>query len=88
VARRILRSPRGALLVAAGQRHAAGHRRRDPRSGPVPVQQLLLNIGACIAIGVLSALLGDSCAQSSERLEVSRQRAADLAALKEHVVRC
>ena len=83
----ILRHRRGALLVAAVSVMLLITVAVIPER-PVPVQQLLLNIGACIAIGVLSALLGGQLAQSSERLEVSRQRAADLAALKEHVVRC
>jgi two-component system sensor histidine kinase PilS (NtrC family) len=52
------------------------------------VRPLLLNIGAIMGMGVLSAFLGEQLAQSHAGLERSRMRADDLAALTEHVVRC
>jgi two-component system, NtrC family, sensor histidine kinase PilS len=52
------------------------------------LRRLTLDLGACAAIGVLATLLGRQLEQSGARLELSREFAADLAALYEHVVRC
>jgi two-component system sensor histidine kinase PilS (NtrC family) len=57
-------------------------------SGMMLARQLVLNIGACAAIGVLAAFLGDELARSGERLERQTARTLDLAALKEDIIRC
>jgi two-component system, NtrC family, sensor histidine kinase PilS len=54
----------------------------------VVVRELMLNVGACLAIGVLAGLLGGQLKQSGERLALSSVRAADLAAFNQNVVRC
>src|SRR5262249_6071988 len=52
------------------------------------VRQVVLNVGACAAIAVLAAFLGDELKRSGERLERQRVRSLDLAALKEDIIRC
>jgi two-component system sensor histidine kinase PilS (NtrC family) len=59
----------------------------DAAGGTAALRQLTLNVGACLGIGVLSAFLGEQLAQSGERLAVQRVRAADLAILKEYIIR-
>ncbi len=52
------------------------------------MRQLVLNLGACVGVGLLAANLGDEIARSGERLEKQRATTLDLAALKEDVIRC
>ena len=53
----------------------------------VLLRQLVLNVGAFAAIGVLAAYLGDELGRSGERLEKQRVRSLDLATLKEDIIR-
>src|SRR5262249_46931786 len=50
------------------------------------LRQLVLNLGACVGVGLLAANLGDEIARSGERLERQRATTLDLAALKEDVI--
>ncbi len=51
------------------------------------VRQLVLNVGACVAIGLLAANLGEQIARSGRKLEEERALIADLATLKEDIIR-
>lgn len=77
-----------ALLGWLGALPMAGNSALTEVPLTVFLRQLVLNVGACTAIGVLAAYLGAELGQSGERLERQRLESLDLAALQEDIIRC
>ena len=78
------------LISALGAWHVLPHFGAEPWevTRTQLLRQLVLNLGACVGVGILAANLGDEIARSGERLEKQRATTLDLAALKEDVIRC
>ena len=78
------------LISALGAWHVLPHFGTEPWevTRTQLLRQLVLNLGACVGVGILAANLGDEIARSGERLEKQRATTLDLAALKEDVIRC